>query len=1575
MELELEQIKERPQKERESRKLKNKGNELTLDVQKRREKYKVLQRTKPHTTTIYRDIKELQKIIRQSSKERLQLERHLSRATEAAHRTVDVDLSKYVALEQTNQALRHRLEELDQLVKQKQNVESNLVEREEELTQLKAEVNEQKEICADLERQLSDTLYEKSDVEAHNVELQHQVSELERVTKECHQLRNSLEEIRHKYKTAQSDVVTLEGKHMREAAEKRKELDKEHGDALAELQKHQEEARLFGQNEDSEKQQSLEVIKSLESKVRELQKKCELQNVLHEELVLEMATLRRSREKWAWSTQRSHSADVSHGEELHSVQEVDRILASAGTLMSSTYGITAEPLSSDVTLSSQITTSESDLTTSLSSLVKPATSDQLSFSSSSLTTPTTLDSASKEIERILQRIEQDNKLLAELDKPKKTFSSSVPGSPIFSESSERMRAHTEGEAKLKEELSQLAAKLKPSFSSPAIDQLLLEPQKSKQMYSQLARYRGVRRPSVTRRELDLLMAKLEQDDKLLAELDRQIPGYVSWTSSHLSAVQSLFGPSVVSYSTAPPFSMTATSFATPFQTARPIVSPAPVSIITAPASRVHVMATYTCPQMTPTSTYITPQITSAIVPAITAASPAQVDSGMATSVDDMYQMIGTEDDALGKSSVDHIELPGRGHCRVYMARYSYDPLQQSPNENPEAELELSAGDYVLIFGEMDEDGFFSGELLDGRKGLVPSNFVELLYDENLFDFQATVLYGNRDPDDSSASYAHGTDYDFSGSSGPEEMYSLPAEDYHRMNDYIDLKDIEEVDEDDLSDVEREMDGPVPPPQRLILERQLNKSILIGWLPPEGAKGNIKMYHVYVDGILKAMINSSERTRALVEGVDSSQPHRISVQSVTSMGHHSRDAACTITIGKDIPLAPSCIKASNVTSTSAVISWLPSNSNFNHAIAVNNVEIQVVKPGIFRHNITGLVPNTQYKVSIRAKPGKLLYNAKRNPKKLDMLTMFVEFRTLPKGLPDPPVDIQVEAGPQDGTLLVTWLPVTINPTGTSNGVPVTGYAIFAAGKKVAEVYSPTGDHALLQVKDLFPLAKKTVTVRTKSGDSLSSDSMPCVIPEALIKTSAHKSSVPYRKRASFDELGSDSGSESDTELAELVNHVARRSQAFESNQLSPERFQGSVDEFGQYELCDILEEREENGFEYEQCRKDRTRYSSLGNGDVKWEWTRDNRDQNSLRHSVISKNQPQSVDSPTTVCKYVTRFCDRKMNHLREGHQNSAGQLVIEPDDNLSDREIYPTQTRMTIPSIEITKVNASESHNSMENFSEEEYEAVRSEDNVASKSYLNKLSMSRKQVYGIEKNGPCPVSPSQTHHLSREDHNYYEYVPPVSHLKDGISYRDQCQVIEVNHSENSVRWFVALFDYIPHTMSPNPDTTEELPFQEGQLIKIYGDKDPDGYYKGEINGRVGFVPCNMVSEVQMEEEQLLNENAFSGQHPSLGNRDSDSVSGMPLRKMVALYDYDPQELSPNVDLEMELAFNTGDIINVYGEVDEDGFFMGEINGVHGLVPSNFLTDAPPDYRDNRSVPKELFDTGSRTKEPQELSSQ
>lgn len=49
-----------------------------------------------------------------------------------------------------------------------------------------------------------------------------------------------------------------------------------------------------------------------------------------------------------------------------------------------------------------------------------------------------------------------------------------------------------------------------------------------------------------------------------------------------------------------------------------------------------------------------------------------------------------------------------------------------------------------------QDGFFDGELLDGRRGLVPSNFVQKLVGDDLLDFHQSVVQGLRDCDDSAS---------------------------------------------------------------------------------------------------------------------------------------------------------------------------------------------------------------------------------------------------------------------------------------------------------------------------------------------------------------------------------------------------------------------------------------------------------------------------------------------------------------------------------------------------------------------------------------------------------------------------------------------------------------------------------------------------------------------------------------------------------------------------------------------------------------------------------------------------------
>lgn len=195
--------------------------------------------------------------------------------------------------------------------------------------------------------------------------------------------------------------------------------------------------------------------------------------------------------------------------------------------------------------------------------------------------------------------------------------------------------------------------------------------------------------------------------------------------------------------------------------------------------------------------------------------------------------------------------------------------------------------------------------------------------------------------------------------------------------------------------------------------------------------------------------------------------------------------------------------------------------------------------------------------------------------------------------------------------------------------------------------------------------------------------------------------------------------------------------------------------------------------------------------------------------------------------------------------------------------------------------------------------------------------------------------------------------------------------------ELPARIFVALFDYDPLTMSPNPDAAEEeLPFKEGQIIKVYGDKDADGFYRGETCARLGLIPCNMVSEIHADDEEMMDQLLRQGFLPLNTpvekierSRRSGRGHSVPTRRMVALYDYDPRESSPNVDVEAELLFCTGDIITVFGEIDEDGFYYGELNGQKGLVPSNFLEEVPDDVEVHLSdaPPHYSHDPPMRTK--------
>ncbi|XP_008288768.1 peripheral-type benzodiazepine receptor-associated protein 1 [Stegastes partitus] len=440
---------------------------------------------------------------------------------------------------------------------------------------------------------------------------------------------------------------------------------------------------------------------------------------------------------------------------------------------------------------------------------------------------------------------------------------------------------------------------------------------------------------------------------------------------------------------------------------------------------------------------------------------------------------------------------GAAKLQVFIARYSYNPYD-GPNDNPEVELPLTAGEYIYVYGDMDDDGFYEGELMDGRRGLVPSNFVERVSDDDVMSSHhpETVDASHNSLLDSSlhsASHQHHLHTGVSASerteataaSGPASAASdsasalaVPAP----LTNGLDL-DLEEVGVDI-----------VPYPRKLTLIKQLAKSIIIGWDPPlvPAGWGNVWSYNVYVDQELRLNVPFGSQTKAVLERLDINlKAYRVSVQSLTEKGL-SDQLRCTLLVGRDVCVAPTQLRVERVTATSANLTWLPSNSNYVHIVSLNEEECELVKAGCYSLCLNNLLPSLQYTVKVEARPHRTPWELPVERREHRSAT--ITFNTLMAGPPDAPLDVQLEHGPSPGIALISWLPVTIDAAGTSNGVRVTGYTIYADKKKVLEVSSPTAGSALLGPSQIQSLqAAQELTVRTMSAHGESCDSLPVNVP--------------------------------------------------------------------------------------------------------------------------------------------------------------------------------------------------------------------------------------------------------------------------------------------------------------------------------------------------------------------------------------------------------------------------------------------------------------------------------------------------
>ncbi|MEE6504432.1 hypothetical protein FKM82_005189 [Ascaphus truei] len=909
-----------------------------------------------------------------------------------------------------------------------------------------------------------------------------------------------------------------------------------------------------------------------------------------------------------------------------------------------------------------------------------------------------------------------------------------------------------------------------------------------------------------------------------------------------------------------------------------------------------------------------------------------------------------------------------GKVHLCIARYSYNPFD-GPNENPEAELPLVAGKYLYVYGDMDEDGFYEGELLDGQRGLVPSNFVDFVQndeshvsstlaseqEENFLNHSAPLLQGGHKLEITPP--IHIEPIVLNNGTGTMDV------------------NIDEIGEDI-----------VPYPRKITLIKQLAKSVIVGWEPPlvPPGWGTIHSYNVLVGKDVRATLSFGSRTKSLIEKLDlDTVTYRISIQTVTNRGN-SDELQCTLLVGKDVIVAPSHLKVDNITQLSADLSWLPSNSNYSHVIFLSDEEFDMVKAATYKYHFFNLKPNVTYKLKLLAQPHQMPWQLPLEQR--ERKEACVEFSTQPSGPPIPPEEVAVHPGPTPVTLLVTWKPPVLTPTGTSNGASVTGFSVYAKGQKVAEVVFPAAENIVVDLLKILNLDANEVTVRTLSAQGESQDSSTALIPPNLLvpPTHHHPRTMPRCKPLT-------SAGVPDTKDEHVCPH-RKVDESWEQTRSASPPVHGHT-----------LEPPMSN-------------FHSPNHG------------QRSPSPQRILP-QPQGAPISNTMAKAMAREAAQR---VAESNRNEKRSLFSERSTavqyaNSDDEDDYdsPHIKRKGASVDEFLKGSelgkqphycpddeyhtessrGSDLSDILEEDEEELYSEMQLED--GGRRRVSVTSHNTLKLLGSHSTlGRTDRGDHTARRMSRGNTVPQRPRPMMVPSIDSYGSREQLSSEMYEESETDggmedfpVRIFVALFDYDPRTMSPNPDAAEEeLPFKEGQIIKVYGDKDSDGFYRGETCGRAGYIPCNMVSEIQADDEEMMDEllkqgflslntpvekivncDRFKESSRSVHrrsrkskrerNRRSGRQHSVCTRRMVALYDYDPRESSPNVDVETELTFCTGDIITVLGEIDEDGFYYGELNGHKGLVPSNFLEEVPDDVEVYLSdVPSRYSqDTPVRTK--------
>ncbi|CAF0754435.1 unnamed protein product [Adineta steineri] len=948
--------------------------------------------------------------------------------------------------------------------------------------------------------------------------------------------------------------------------------------------------------------------------------------------------------------------------------------------------------------------------------------------------------------------------------------------------------------------------------------------------------------------------------------------------------------------------------------------------------------------------------------------------------------------------------PNNQTALIVIAKYSYEPLQFSPNDHPEVELPLNIGDYYLIYGEVDEDGFFDGRNLEGRYGLIPSNFIEPV--TNPHELPETVrhiiqrLTGKILTDETNSPRRDQPLNKDSDMFNSNTSINVSAAYRKQLTPTLNATSLDSSTMNGLS-----FGKHVPCPTNLRVEKYLTNSVLIAWNPPSSPI-QILGYQVLLDHSLHTTVRVNERTRALIENINLNEKlHRISIRTITQRGL-SRDQECTLLLtmsgangnSNDLSYAPSDLRIDRINQTSAVVSWWPASNDIVHKLFVNDIDVQTLKAGVYRFKLSGLIPNTVHKVTIKAKPTNVT-NAQQQ------LAASIEFRTtsFDESI-EPPKRVQVIAGPQANTLLISWE----QPSSTT--ATARGYRVLVDGRQLHDITNPLNDHTVINMNTLHH--GRFLTVRTLTeNDGESHDSTPIDLDEILKKLDMDipPTIVPIVPEEPFEKETIPLTASSSITLRTTSDDDMTNSEQLQPQQplLPPSLPPPPPPQ-------PIIETQSKVSRPLEATPPPQPTTTTTTNI------------QPVRQPSTIISQPTTTTNTPSPPIKASTPYPD-KMRPISKSSTRPSGVTPIQSPSRSSSMNTDVPQIEINSPSpnspvvtsnIKSKNGNRDQHEQPSQRFGYDAYIKQQDETSthIKSPNTQRKLSKTSTTISPIRtrehsdgrRSSATPIngnphinkakisSPRHTSTSSEEQHMTPTPMKPVKIKEQTTSIPQTTQpppimnshLIKANHAPP--RLFIALFDYDPNAMSPNKDNDEELPFKEGQLIRIYGDQDADGFYVGQTeNGRSGFVPSNMVSEIQLDDAEIeahllagtinlessnriIGTSATAAAAPPLtaaaapvpaskrispgANPSNVKPSTQSIKKMIAMFDYNPTETSPNANPDEELSFRSGDTIYVHGTVHDDGFYLGELpNGTKGLVPSNFLKEVSSTTIDDNSI--------------------